>query len=444
MGSSSKPKNYDLCHKGGKPGHFIKDCPLLKQEVSKYNSEKAAKRNPVPLKDFKRRRFVDNVVKQTLVACGDSSSESEDETDVGDSSMMSVESEENEYDSTFALMSQSDDDEENDNKDVTFRDVQRNLKSYTPKKLMSLANVLIDAYHNLVEDKDDLILELRETDKIRDDLVACVVDLKETIFELKREKDVLTKMIANLEHERDDFVVVVLDHKETIEKFSEEKEALARRVTEIEEERDYLLVEIADLGETMKGLRTKSKPGNTGKLKEIASEEHFRHENELKAMRTRMVQFTQKNRMVAENVTTKKGPGNGERKRSTMVHGYWKIGERKLLSSEQTNSEGPGLPMSKFKDQLGRFDAKSDEGIFLGYSSQSKAYKIYNKRTQCVEESVHIIFNESYQSYEKSAEEDQDREPLLVPGKVIDMTNGKADMMSQVKELSEDNTASSS
>ncbi|XP_070017810.1 uncharacterized protein [Nicotiana sylvestris] len=30
--SSSEPKNYNLCHKCGKPGHFIKDFPLLKQD----------------------------------------------------------------------------------------------------------------------------------------------------------------------------------------------------------------------------------------------------------------------------------------------------------------------------------------------------------------------------------------------------------------------------
>ncbi|XP_070002387.1 uncharacterized protein [Nicotiana sylvestris] len=103
-GSSSKPKNYDLCYKCGKPGHFIKDCPLLKQEFSKYNPEKAAKRNPVPDKDFKRKRFANNVVKQAIAAWGDSSSEFEYETDAGDSSMMAVESEGNEDDSTFLLI----------------------------------------------------------------------------------------------------------------------------------------------------------------------------------------------------------------------------------------------------------------------------------------------------------------------------------------------------
>ena len=47
------------------------------------------------------------------------------------------------------------------------------------------------------------------------------------------------------------------------------------------------------------------------------------------------------------------------------------------------------------KDNLGKFDAKSNEGIFLGYSLQSKAYRIYNKRTMNIEESIHVTFDES-------------------------------------------------
>ena len=44
------------------------------------------------------------------------------------------------------------------------------------------------------------------------------------------------------------------------------------------------------------------------------------------------------------------------------------------------------------KDNLGKFDAKSDVGIFLGYSSSSKAFKVFNKRTMVVKESIHAIF----------------------------------------------------
>nr|XP_016509270.1 PREDICTED: uncharacterized protein LOC107826758 [Nicotiana tabacum] len=196
---------------------------------------------------------------------------------------------------------------------------------------MSLANVLIDAYRSLVEDKDALILELGEAEQTRDDLVVCVVDLKETICELEKEKDVLTKKIANIEHERDDLVVVVVDHKETIENFSREKEAQVKRVTEIEEERDDLLVVVTDLRETIEGIGTESNPENTGKGKEgigfqrektpynlhskyVTVPEnwlctHPGNNGHFKENYQARVQSIQKNKVFAENVTTKKGPG---------------------------------------------------------------------------------------------------------------------------------------
>ncbi|KAH9698219.1 hypothetical protein KPL71_023937 [Citrus sinensis] len=53
------------------------------------------------------------------------------------------------------------------------------------------------------------------------------------------------------------------------------------------------------------------------------------------------------------------------------------------------------------KDNLGKFDPKSDIGIFLGYSNSSKAYRVYNKRTLVVEESMHVTFDESNPSSTK-------------------------------------------
>ncbi|XP_059635284.1 uncharacterized protein LOC132277441, partial [Cornus florida] len=47
------------------------------------------------------------------------------------------------------------------------------------------------------------------------------------------------------------------------------------------------------------------------------------------------------------------------------------------------------------KDNLGKFEPKSDEGIFLGYSSRSKAFRVFNKRTRVVVESIHVVFDES-------------------------------------------------
>ncbi|GJY21188.1 putative ribonuclease H-like domain-containing protein [Tanacetum coccineum] len=45
-------------------------------------------------------------------------------------------------------------------------------------------------------------------------------------------------------------------------------------------------------------------------------------------------------------------------------------------------------------DSLGKFDGKSDEGYLLGYSTTSKAFRVYNKRTKRVEENLHINFLE--------------------------------------------------
>ncbi|GJX62072.1 retrovirus-related pol polyprotein from transposon TNT 1-94 [Tanacetum coccineum] len=47
------------------------------------------------------------------------------------------------------------------------------------------------------------------------------------------------------------------------------------------------------------------------------------------------------------------------------------------------------------KDYLGKFDAKADDGYFLGYSSVSKAFRVYNIRRQQIEETYHVTFDES-------------------------------------------------
>ena len=53
-----------------------------------------------------------------------------------------------------------------------------------------------------------------------------------------------------------------------------------------------------------------------------------------------------------------------------------------------------------------KFDPRNDEGIFLGYSSTGKAYRVYNKRTKKVMETVNVVIDEaSYSSFEKSSEE---------------------------------------
>ncbi|GJW16336.1 putative ribonuclease H-like domain-containing protein [Tanacetum coccineum] len=45
-------------------------------------------------------------------------------------------------------------------------------------------------------------------------------------------------------------------------------------------------------------------------------------------------------------------------------------------------------------DHLGKFDGKADEGFFVGYSTNSKAFRVFNNRTRIIEENVHVKFSE--------------------------------------------------
>ncbi|GJV51362.1 putative ribonuclease H-like domain-containing protein [Tanacetum coccineum] len=51
--------------------------------------------------------------------------------------------------------------------------------------------------------------------------------------------------------------------------------------------------------------------------------------------------------------------------------------------------------MANILDNLGKFDGKSDEGFFVGYSLSSKTFRVYNNRTRRVEENLHIGFLEN-------------------------------------------------
>ncbi|GJX54425.1 putative ribonuclease H-like domain-containing protein [Tanacetum coccineum] len=45
--------------------------------------------------------------------------------------------------------------------------------------------------------------------------------------------------------------------------------------------------------------------------------------------------------------------------------------------------------------KIGKFDGKDDEGFFVGYSINSKAFRVFNSRTRIVEENQHVQFSEN-------------------------------------------------
>ncbi|GKB02610.1 retrovirus-related pol polyprotein from transposon TNT 1-94 [Tanacetum coccineum] len=60
------------------------------------------------------------------------------------------------------------------------------------------------------------------------------------------------------------------------------------------------------------------------------------------------------------------------------------------------------------KDYLTKFDPKSYEGVFLGYSQNSKAYIFLNKQTMKVKESSNVTFDETPPPPKTSPLEDDD------------------------------------
>lgn len=48
----------------------------------------------------------------------------------------------------------------------------------------------------------------------------------------------------------------------------------------------------------------------------------------------------------------------------------------------------------KDRDLVGKFDARSDIGTFLGYSLNSRAYRVYNHRTKIVMESINVVIDD--------------------------------------------------
>ena len=46
------------------------------------------------------------------------------------------------------------------------------------------------------------------------------------------------------------------------------------------------------------------------------------------------------------------------------------------------------------RENLEKFDAKSNKGYFLGYSSTSRAYRVYNLRTKTIMESSNVVIND--------------------------------------------------
>ncbi|CAL8119010.1 unnamed protein product [Prunus armeniaca] len=64
----------------------------------------------------------------------------------------------------------------------------------------------------------------------------------------------------------------------------------------------------------------------------------------------------------------------------------------------------------KDMESHGKFDVRGDVGIFLGYSMNSKAYRVFNSRTKKIMESANVVINDSSILQVETSHEDTDLE----------------------------------
>ena len=55
---------------------------------------------------------------------------------------------------------------------------------------------------------------------------------------------------------------------------------------------------------------------------------------------------------------------------------------------------------------LGKFDERSEEAIFLGYSLNSRAYRVFNKSSKTIKESINVKFIEDLKDIDSDEEKD--------------------------------------
>ncbi|GJR56086.1 putative ribonuclease H-like domain-containing protein [Tanacetum coccineum] len=73
---------------------------------------------------------------------------------------------------------------------------------------------------------------------------------------------------------------------------------------------------------------------------------------------------------------------------------FWAEAVNTVLSLGFMRPFGCPVTILNTIDHLGKFDGKADEGFFVGYLINSKAFRVFNSRTRIVEENLQVQFSE--------------------------------------------------
>lgn len=106
---------------------------------------------------------------------------------------------------------------------------------------------------------------------------------------------------------------------------------------------------------------------------------------------------------------TNKTPYEIWRGKKSTVKYFWTFGSQCYILRDMLN--------------LGKFDPKSDEGIFLGYSTSSRAYRVYNTITETVMESINVVIDDDIRTYSKGEISQSAPEALPSPTENVSETS---------------------
>ncbi|GKG41061.1 retrovirus-related pol polyprotein from transposon TNT 1-94, partial [Tanacetum coccineum] len=87
--------------------------------------------------------------------------------------------------------------------------------------------------------------------------------------------------------------------------------------------------------------------------------------------------------------------GVDERKNRTLIEAPYELLHGRPPSISFMRPFGCPVTILNTLDPLGKFYGKTDEGFLVGYSINSKAFRVFNSKTKKVEENLHITFLEN-------------------------------------------------
>ncbi|GJV79407.1 retrovirus-related pol polyprotein from transposon TNT 1-94 [Tanacetum coccineum] len=92
-------------------------------------------------------------------------------------------------------------------------------------------------------------------------------------------------------------------------------------------------------------------------------------------------------------------------------------------------------------EDLGKLKAKADIGFFVGYAPNRKGYRIYNKRTRQIMETIHVTFDELTEQTAPVHSSSGPNPNLLMPGPIIWLAGHQRNKLARPSRLQRLNTS---